>query len=221
MKRLFRVWGYLKKFPNKSIGICAQDPVYEQPLEEFKADFEDQYQYATEELDPAFPEPKGTPIATTIFFDSDHAHDIETRRSISGVLVIVGSTPVLWKSKRQGSVATSTYSAEFCAMRLATEEAITIRYMLRSLGIPVNEPTKLFGDNLGVIQNASMPEATLQKKHTAISFHRVRECVAAKIIAPYAINGKDNFADIFTKPVDGNTFKYHAWDLLWKTPTTR
>jgi len=49
--------------------------VYEQPLEDFKADFEDQYQYATEELDPAFPEPKGTPIATTIFFDSDHVHD--------------------------------------------------------------------------------------------------------------------------------------------------
>ena len=77
---------------------------------------------------------------------------------------MVGSTPVTWMSKCQGAVATSTYSAELCAMRLATEEAITIC-------IPVNEP-KLFGDNLEVIQNASMPEATLQKKHT----------VAAKII---------------------------------------
>jgi len=47
---------------------------------------------------------------------------------------------------------------------------------------------QLFGDNLGVIQNASIPEATLQKKHAAILFHRVRECVAAKII--------DNFTDI-------------------------
>jgi hypothetical protein len=57
MRRLFKVWGYLKKFPNKSIGICAEDPVYEEPLEEFKADFEDQYKYAKEEIDPAFPEP--------------------------------------------------------------------------------------------------------------------------------------------------------------------
>jgi hypothetical protein len=174
----------LKKFPNKSIGICAEDPVYEEPLKEFKADFEDQYKYAKEEIDPAFPEPKGKPIATSVFFDSDHAHDIETRRSISGILVVVGSTPVSWMSKRQGAIATSTYSAEFCAMRLATEEAIAIRYMLRSLGIQLDGPTKLFGDNMGVIQNASMPEATLQKKHTAISFHHVRECVAAKIIAP-------------------------------------
>ena len=77
-------------------------------------------------------------------------------------------------------------------MRLATDAAIAIWYMLCSLGIPVNEPTKLFGDNLGVIQKASMPEATLQKKHTAISFHRVKECVAAKIIEPHKIDGEDN-----------------------------
>ena len=221
LRRLFRVWGYLKKFPNKSIGICAEDPIYEQPLTEFKADFEDQYRYAKEEIDPGFPEPKGKPLATTIFVDSDHAHDTVTRRSITGILVVVGSTPVSWMSKRQGAVATSTYSAEFCAMRTAAEEAISIRYMLRSLGVPVVEPTKVFGDNLGVIQNASCQDAILQKKHVAIAFHRVWECVAAKIIAPYHIGGKDNFANIFTKPVDGTSFKYHAWDLLWKTPTTR
>ena len=86
---------------------------------------------------------------------------------------------------------------------------------------PVNGPTTLFGDNLGVIQNASTPEATLQKKHTDISFHRVRECVAAKIIEPHKIDGIDNFADIFTKPVDGTTLKYLAWDLMWKTPTSQ
>ena len=84
----------------------------------------------------------------------------------------------------------------------------------------MNEPTKLFGDNQGVIQNASMPEATFQKKHTAISFQWMRECVAAKIIEPHKIDGKDNYADIFTKLVDGTIFNYHAWDLMWKTPTT-
>ena len=173
MKRLKRVWGFLKKFPNKAIGIVAEAPVFEIPLEEFEADFEDQYRDAYEEIDPAFPVPKGKPLCTCIFFDSDHAHDTKTRRSITGVLVVVGSTPVSWMSKRQGAVATSSYGAEFCAMRTATEEAISIRYMLRSLGIPVTEPTKLFGDNLGVIQNASMPEASLVKKHVAIAFHCV------------------------------------------------
>jgi hypothetical protein len=219
MKRLRWMWGFLKKFPNKAIGIVAEDPVMAEPLEKFKADFEDQYKDAYEELDPAFPKPMGTPLSTSIFFDSDHAHDTKTRRSITGVLVVVGSTPVSWISKRQGAVATSTYSAEFCAMRTATEEAIAIRYKLRSLGIPVDKPTQMFGDNLGVIQNASMPEANLVKKHVAIAFHSVRECVAAGIIAPYHIDGKDNFADILTKALDSTSFKHHAWDLLWHTST--
>jgi len=123
---------------------------------------------------------------------------------------VVGSTPVTWMSKHQGVVATSTHRAEFCAKRLATEEAITI------LVHAVNEPTNLFRDNLRVTQNASMPAATMQKKYTAVSFHRVRECVAAKTVEPHKIDGKDNFAEIFAKPVNGTSFKYHARDLMWK-----
>ena len=45
--------------------------------------------------------------------------------------------------------------------------------MLRLLGVPIEGLTKMFGDNIGVIQNASMPEATLAKKHMAIAFHHV------------------------------------------------
>jgi hypothetical protein len=50
---------------------------------------------------------------------------------------LFGSTPIILKSKRQGAVQTSTYGAKFSAMQTATEETITIRYMLRSLGIHV------------------------------------------------------------------------------------
>ena len=78
-----------------------------------------------------------------------------TRRSITGILGYVGHTPVLWISRRQGAIATSTYSAEFMALRTATEEAISLRYMLRYLGVPIpndsSSPTGIFGDNFSVI----------------------------------------------------------------------
>jgi len=93
---------------------CADDPKYEGPREELKADFVDQYRDVQEEIDPSPPKPIGTPLETTIFFDSDHAHDTKTRRSIMGISVVVGLTPVTWFSKRQGAVEASTYSAEFC-----------------------------------------------------------------------------------------------------------
>ena len=128
-------------------------------------------------------------METTILVYSDHAHDLATRRSITGLLGYVGSTPVTWISKRQGSIASSTYAAEFSALRTATEEAQNLRYMLRCLGcnVPADGscPTRLFGDNLSVILNSQNPAADISKKHVAISFHVVREAVAAGIIDPY------------------------------------
>lgn len=119
-----------------------------------------------------FPDAIGEEILTSIFFDADWAHDVKTRRSMTGLLVLVGSAPLLWQSKSQGCIASSTYCAEFIAMRSAVEEAISIRYMLRCLGIPVKTPTKIFGDNWSVIQSASIPQSELKKKHIAIAYHR-------------------------------------------------
>jgi hypothetical protein len=210
----------LKKYPDKSISIDARDPIYAVGHEaELRPDFADQYSYASEEIDKMFPTPLGPELATTIFFDSDHAHDKITGRSISGIIVMVGRTPVIWKSKRQGAVATSTYGAEFSAMRLATEEAHTIRYMLRSLGITVEKPCRFYGDNLGVIQNANMPEGTLKKKHIALSYHFVREAVSVNIISAFKVPGKDNFADVMTKPLERDGFMHHTCGILWASAT--
>jgi hypothetical protein len=108
-------------------------------------------------------------LESSIFFDADHAHDHLMRCSITGIMVFVGSAPVLWPSKHQGCIATSTYTAKFVAMRSAiVEEAISIRYMLRCLGVPVTKPTNFYGDNFGIIQSATIPDGELKKKHVAI-----------------------------------------------------
>ena len=157
-------------------------------FEKLRPDFLEDYPDAKEQLDPSFPNSFGPVMETTITVDSDHAHDQKTRRSLTGLLAFVGSTPVVWMSKRQGSIASSTYAAKFSALRTATEEAMSLRYMLRCLGFNVPSdgscPTKIFNDNLNVVLNAQNPAADLSKKHVAISFHVVREAVAAGIISP-------------------------------------
>lgn len=210
-----RVVGYLKKFPNKRSYINPA-PLIMNPdrVKEFKADFSDEYRDSAEEKDLTLPKSYGEQLQTSVFFNSDHAHDLVSRRSISGIIAFVGSTPVVWISRRQGAIASSTYSAEFSAMRAAVEEAQSIRHMLRCLGVPVDSPTKLFGDNLGVIQNAGEPDADLKKKHVAISFHLVREAVAAGIVTPYWIDTNSNFADILTKQIPSVPFLGHVMSLL-------
>ena len=89
-------------------------------------------------------------------------------------------------------------------MRQAVEEAKSLRYMLRCLGIPVTTPTNLFGDNYSVIQSANIPQSELKKKHVAISYHYVREAIAAKIVNSHHVYSHENFSDICTKALGGN-----------------
>ncbi|CAJ1951564.1 unnamed protein product [Cylindrotheca closterium] len=220
MELAFHLFGYLKKYKTKQLIIDSKpmkiDPAIfnpEDPDASFDPDFLNEYPDVGEEHDPREPAAFGTELETSVLFDANHGHDKRTRRSISGILVYFGSTLVLWSAKRQVCIATSTYSAEFMAMRTGVEEAISIRYMLRSLGVPVTKPTHMFGDNMSVINTPSLLNLELKKKHIAISYHMVREAVAGRIVRPIWCNTHKNWADICTKSLGGNAF--HA--ILDKT----
>jgi hypothetical protein len=209
------VLGYLKKYPARGYVINPKPPSIDPRYEtvKLKENFGGQYQYFTEDLDPKFPEALVPEMDINLFVDANHAHDKVTGRSVTGLLCFVGSTPVLWKSKRQASVQTSTFGAEFTALKKAVEEAITLRYYLRSMGICVTKPTPVFVDNMGVVLNASNPGSTLNKKSVALSYHFVREHVANLVIEIRKIDSTDNYADPFTKALtsgDHHDFFYEV-----------
>ena len=214
LNRALRVFGYLKKNKNRRIVVDSRDPIYVGGADAMNLDFTQifhaQYPDATEEIDTNLPPPLVEEIEITAFVDSDHAHDLVTRRSITGILILVGRTPVFILSKRQGAIETSTYGAEFCAMRTAVEEIQSVRYMMRCLGVKVSRASLVCGDNLGVIQNCTLSESLLKKKHVAIAYHKSREAAAAGMIHPMKVLSKNNFADLLTKALGGQVF----WSLL-------
>jgi len=220
-----RMFSYLKQFPDRRILIDSNDMDFNTLQEEYnvkdwQSDFLLDYPWAQEEIDPNFPPPFGRPLQTTILCDADHAHDKKTRRSVTDILGYVGCTIVLWRAVRQGAIATSTYSAEFMALCTATEEAIALRYMLRCLDVPIpsdeSAPTRLFGDNLSVIQNATNPACDLKKKHVALSFHFVREAIASGIIHPFWLQGSLNQSDILTKQISATEYLKHCDNMFWQ-----
>ena len=123
-------------------------------------------------------------------------------------------------SKRQGSIASSTYPAKFSALHTVMEEAQSLCYMLRCLGCNVpcggSCPTKVFGDNFIVIQISQNPAADLSKKHVTISYHVVREAIAARTIEAYWLKGKCNFSDIMTKQIPRTEFQKHCGYIFWR-----
>ena len=165
------------------------------------------YGDVTELLPKDAPAPKGKPVKTAGHVDANLLHDLLTGRSVTGILLFLNKFPVDWYSKKQATVETATYGSEFVAARTATEMIMELRTTLRYLGVPVEGPTYLFGDNESVVNGASLPHARLHKRHTMLSFHRVREAIAAARILVFAfIPGAENPADILSKHWDTSRF---------------
>jgi hypothetical protein len=61
----------------------------------------------------------------------------------------------------------------------------------------------MFGDNKLVVNSSMELHAKLHKRHTMLSFHRVREAIASGIVGFYFIPGEINPADILSKQAVG------------------
>ena len=138
-----------------------------------------------------------------MFVDADHAGDRVTRHSQTGILDFLNRAPIIWYSKRQSTVESSTFGSEFIAMKTGIEIVKALRYKLRMMGVPVEGPENIFCDNEAVVQNTTVPESRLGKKHISICYNVVREAVAAKIGRVSKEPGDTNLADIETKLVPG------------------
>jgi len=149
------------------------------------------------------PKSLGPSMTLRVYVDSDHAGDLVTRHSRMGFVVFLNGAPIYWSSKKQTSCETSTFGSEFVAMKQATEYIRGLRYKLQMMGITVDEPAFVFGDNQSVLANTTTPSSTLKKKSNAIAHHFVREgCARDKWRTTY-INTNDNVADLLTKPLAG------------------
>jgi hypothetical protein len=156
----------------------------------------------------------------TVYVDADHAHDLVTRRSNTGILVMLNNTPIRWVSKRQKTVETSTYGSELVASRITTELILEIRYMLQSLGVAFNVSELMLGDNMSVVLNTTVPSSVLKKKHNRIAYHRVRDVIAARIMRFAYIKSEENVSDVLTNSLSKEKIHYLMKRWLFCVPET-
>jgi hypothetical protein len=152
-----------------------------------------------EELPYKAPPPLGKQVILTHYVDANLYHNVLTGRSVTGVLHFLNGTPIDWYAKKQATVESATYGSELLAARTCVEQIIDLRHTLQYLGVPVIEMSQMFGDNKTVVDSATKIHAKLHKRHTALSFHRVRKAMAAGFIGFHHIPGSCNPADVLTK----------------------
>ena len=86
-------------------------------------------------------------------------------------------------------------------MKQCCEYIRGLRYKLRMMGIHIDGPAYILGDNKSVLVNSSVPTSVLKKKSNSIAFHFVREGSASDEWRVAYVNTHDNVADILTKPM--------------------
>ena len=160
--------------------------------------------------------------AVTGLVDSNLARYIDTRRSVTGFIFLLGCCIISWQSKQQTSVALSSMEAENMAACAATQEALWLFRLLKEFGCQFTKPVTLLEDNQACIYYSKNPGDFQRTKHIDQKYHFVREQVAAGNITLQKIKTTDNLADIFTMPLNkrefNNLIQYFMFPVQQRNP---
>jgi len=214
LEAVYKIFAYLKGHEKSRMVFDDYDIVPD--ANEFQeCAWTDFYPDAIEPIPDNMPQARGPNVRLSCFVDADHAGNLLTRRSHTGFVIYMNNSPIVWYSKRQNTVESSTFGSEMNALRIAVDQIQALRYKLRMMGIRCEIPADVYCDNQSVTKSVSQPEVTLSKKHNAICYHRIREAVAMGMIRIAWIDGKDNIADFFTKPLTVERRQHLLGNLLY------
>ena len=202
LEAAIHIMGYLRLKHNTRLVF---DPTYPDICEsDFpRFDWTEFYGDVTEAIPTDMPPPLGKEVDIRMMVDSDHAGEKRTRRSRIGFLIYCNMALIIWLSKRQPTIETSVFGAEFVAMKHGIETLRGLRYKLRMMGVPLTGPTYIYGDNKSQVTNSSRPESTLKKKCNSVCYHAIRESVAMGKLLICHLRTQFNLSDFLTKVTNG------------------
>jgi len=179
------------------------DNAYNEHLPEIEQrDWSEFYPFSKKSDPPDMPEALGLGVELT-----SHATNLVTRQSRTGGLIYVNKAPVVWFSKKQNRIETSSFGSKFMALKTGVELLEGLIYKFQMMGVLIEGYCHTCIDNMSVVNNTSAQESVLKKKSNSIAYHYVRSKCAEDILRIIYENTKTNLADILTKVQVGATKK--------------
>jgi hypothetical protein len=159
------------------------------------------YHYLRETYDESLTFKKNEKLKLSAYCDSSYAN-LENYSSLCGHLIFLGSTPVVWQSSRQPTIAKSTQQAEYLALTPAMQDLLWMQMLLKNFGITC-ETTPIYEDNEACISLANNPQSSKRTRHIQVIYHWIREHLDNKSAKLVPIGSANQLADIMTKGMYG------------------
>jgi hypothetical protein len=150
---------------------------------------------------------KGSGVPELVgYSDSDHAGDLNDRKSTSGVVFFLGDSLITWTSQKQKGVATSSCEAEYIAAAGATTQGVWLSRLIGDLTGRSAERFRLYIDNQSAIALSKNPVLHDRTKHIDIKFHYIRQCIEEEKLDVDHVRTDEQLADILTKALGRTRF---------------
>ena len=133
------------------------------------------------------------------YSDSDHAGNVDDRRSTTGVVFFLDSSAITWISQKQKVVAISSCEAEYMAAAPAACQGVWLCRLLGELTGDAPTTTKLRVDNMSAIELSKNPVHHERSKHIDIGYHFIRECIEDGKVDVDHVGTDGQLADVLTK----------------------
>jgi histone deacetylase 1/2 len=124
----------------------------------------------------------GSSLSLHGFTYADWVWSVDDRKSTSGYIDFLGTTPVSWKSVKQHTIARSSTKVEYKALANGIAEVLWLCYLLTNLCFSPSYVTTIWCDNLGATYLSTNPIFHARTKHFEVDYHFVRNQVAKKKI---------------------------------------
>nr|GEX71925.1 retrovirus-related Pol polyprotein from transposon TNT 1-94 [Tanacetum cinerariifolium] len=141
------------------------------------------------------------------FSDADHAGCIDTLKSTSGGIQFLGDKLFSWMSKKQDCTAMSLAKVGYMALSASCAQVMWRRKQLKDYGFYYNK-IQLYCDSQSAIAISCNPVQHSCTKHIHTRYHFIKEQVENRIIELYFVKTEYQLANMFTKALLEDRFKY-------------
>jgi len=134
-----------------------------------------------------------------VFVDASYGTGAKGK-SITGYVIKLNGTAIVWKSKQQRITATSSAEAEYIGLCEAMKKVKWVATLFDEVGFAYDTPIMVYEDNQAAIKTVMSKQNIQMVQHLNPVYHFVREVFEDPKFKLVYVDTKEQQADLFTKP---------------------